>query len=109
MRLHTHNSISAAFVARFPEAGKLESVSAASAQGQLETVQAAGFRPFSAVSGALKIVKASNHFFVAGSLVQGGDLVEVEENVAKRLIANGQAVAATDEDIAESQKPAKAK
>jgi 2-phospho-L-lactate transferase/gluconeogenesis factor (CofD/UPF0052 family) len=108
-KLTTAADISAAFAARYPISNTLSALSAASDQGRLDTVQAASFRPFATVSGALKIVKATNHFFVAGSLIQGGELVEVEESVANRLEANGQAVPATDEEIAEAQKPAKAK
>jgi hypothetical protein len=109
-KLITQAALAAKFAARYPNSGVLDSVSASA--GRAESIEAAGVRPFAAV-GKLVVIKATEHFYVAGELVPAStpedvSLVEVSERDAASIIADRRAVLATDEDIAAANKPAKA-
>jgi hypothetical protein len=104
-KLITDASLAAKFASRYPSSGVLDSVSASA--GKVASVEAAGVRPFAAV-GKLVVIKAVEHFFVAGEVISAGDLVEVSERDAANIVASGRAVEATADDISAADKPAKA-
>ena len=107
MKLLSAAALKAGYDARFPSTGVLGSVEAGADKGNLGSVEAAGLRPFASMQGSLKIIKAIEHFFVAGVVVPVGDLVEVAEEDAKRIIDAGRALFATDEEIAAAKKASK--
>ncbi len=76
--------------------------------GRLASVEAQAMKGLSSMT-TTRWVKATEHFFVKGEIVCSGDLVEVTEDDAKRLIRDDQAVAVTDEDLASAQKSSKGK
>jgi hypothetical protein len=105
---HTAQSIAERFAARYPQAGLVASIEAGA--GKAEKLEAAAsVKGFADVSGKLQWVKAvDGHFLHAGELIKEGDYVQLQANVAKRLINNGQAEAATDADVAAAQADADA-
>ncbi|HZL20536.1 MAG TPA: hypothetical protein VFG23_22585 [Polyangia bacterium] len=106
-KLITLATLSAGYEARYPSSGVLESVSAAAGKGngKLAAVEAAAFRPFAAVGGT-KVIKATEHFKVAGQVITAGNLVEVSERDAARIIGYGRAVEATPAEIAAAKEDA---
>jgi hypothetical protein len=103
-------AIVTSFAGRYPNPGgsnTLESLEASGAKKPAEpalTLEAAATRGFASFGGKLLWVKAESHFGVAGETVIAGELVQLPEVDAKRLIANGQATFATDADVAAAQK-----
>ena len=102
-------AIAAGFAARYPShSGTLESLEAGAAKGKLPSVEAGAVKGFSAVSGKLQWVRAKEHFYVSGEIVQSGDFVQVQERDARTLINSHQAEEATQEAVdAAAQKSSK--
>ncbi len=110
MRILSIALLAAGYEARYPnlpQPGTVESILAGAA-GTVESIQAGAVRGFSS-AGQLQWVKADMHFCVAGEPVYEGDFVQVGETDAKDLERSGRASFATDEEVAEAQKPAKGK
>ncbi len=105
MKLTTIASLNASYNARYPATGVLDSVSASGDTGKLPHVEAAAFRPFAAVGGT-KVIRAIEHFKVAGQVITAGNLVEVSEADAVRIIGFGRAEYATPEEIASAKEDA---
>lgn len=97
MRILSAALVAAAFESRHPNADVIDSIEAGT--GKVEKVEAAAIRTSALPAGKLQYVKATSHFFIAGELVTEGDYVQVQKDVATRLIRNDQAVAATDEEV----------
>lgn len=103
-RLITAAALALGFQARYPgqaKAGTISSISAS--EGRIESVAAAGIRPFTSPNGKLITLKATEHFMVSGQTIKAGELVEVSERDARQIIALGRAEEATPEEIAEAQ------
>ena len=101
--LHTA-AILASFPARFP--AQPGTVNDLAASGVATDLQAAGVKDYSTL-GELKYVRANEHFFAQGSLIQADDIVQLPKDEAKRLLDSGRAVEATDEEVAAAKAPAK--
>ena len=81
MKVHSAASVSAAFAARNPGSA-----------GELPSIEAQAMKGLSSLT-STKWVKATENFYVSGEPVLVGDLVEVQEADANRLIRGNQAVA----------------
>jgi hypothetical protein len=92
-RVLTAASIAAAFAARYPRAGVIDSVNAS--EGKLPSVDAQAVRGFATVTGKLLWVQALDHFYEAGELIKAGDFVEMRELDANSVISRGLAKAST--------------
>ena len=102
-------ALAASASARFPSAqpGTLESLSASAQQpGELTDLQAMGVKGLGGYKGKSLYVKASIHFLYAGELVQQGEIVEMPEDDAKRLVRFERATLATDDEVGAAQKAA---
>ena len=72
----------------------------ASQPGTVDTLEAMAVKGFAATQTTLQWIKAQSHFFISrGDMVAAGDYAEVQSDVAERLIANGQAVEASKEEV----------
>lgn len=107
MRVLTFAETADRLTRRYPQAGQPESGVIPSISGaQAERIEAAAVRSFNQPTAKLVFVKATEPFFVAaGEHVNADDYVQVQEPDAKRLIAAGRAVAATDDEVAQASKP----
>lgn len=93
--------IAGAFAAAHPQAGVIDSLEAGA--GKVPSVEAAAIRTTALPPGKLQYVRATSHFFVAGELVKEGDYVQVQKDIATRLIRNDQAVAVTDDEVRQAE------
>ncbi len=110
MSIRTLESLQSAFAARYPQGGQVDSISASAEGGTVASIQAAGaVRGFAAVSGPLQWVRATDHFYQGGELIQAGDFVQVQDSDARSLRRTGRAVDATDQEVADASRPTKAK
>lgn len=111
MKVLTAVALAASFADRFPNAqpGVLKSLDASAESGTVDSIQAAAVKGFASVSGKLVWVKATEHFYQSGELIQAGDFVQVEDNDARRLINVGRAEYASDEQVAAAQSAPKGK
>lgn len=97
--------LAATLNARYPNAGgHVESISASA--GKVENVEASAVRGFTAPSGSLQYVKATEAFYQEGELINVNDFVQVSEVDARNLERMGRATFATDAEVAEAQKAA---
>jgi hypothetical protein len=109
MRVITAAAIAAAYSARYPNAGAGVVDSIEAGAGKAKNIDAAAVKGFAEVSGKLQWVKAVNgHFLHAGETIREGDYVQLQANVAQRLIANNQAEPATDAEVQAAQDEADA-
>lgn len=98
-KILTAAAIAASYEARHPaQAGIIENLAASG--DTVAGLQAAAVRPYAVPTGKLVYVKALEHFYVAGELVQIGDYVQVSEKESRGLVNIGRAEIATDEDVA---------
>lgn len=110
MKLTTAAQIDSAFRARFPQSGKeVVSLNASAEPTTINSIQAAGVQGWAPLAGKVKTIKALIHFKVRGQDVFEGNLAEVPETDFLQLKHAGRAVEATEAEIAEANKPAKAK
>ena len=108
-RFITAAALTTSFNKRNPAPTQPAVIADLQASGTVDKLEAQAVRGYSQVSGKLQYVKASEHFFVAGELIQAGDYVEVTEDDAKRLRNAGRAEYATTEEVGAAQKAAKGK
>lgn len=110
----------AALAAGVPRSGTLDALSASTEPfhdyvadhkdetvQKIDSLQAMAVRGFASVSGNLKWVKATQHFYVAFEPITAGDLLQIPEKDAAGLVRDGKAVYATDDEIAAAQKATK--
>jgi hypothetical protein len=104
-KLLTLAASAAAFGARYPNAGVIDSAPVALQASEDATidVQAAAFRGYTTGDKTV-YVKAQTHFFVAGDVVSKGDVIEVTESEARYLKSCNKAVRATDEEVGAAKK-----
>lgn len=109
---HSAQSIAERFNARYPNPGGDSAVSGVipsinAGQGKADSIEAAAVRGFAEVSGKLQWVRATNgHFLHAGETIREGDFVQLQSNVADRLVRNGQAEAVSDDEVRAAQNEA---
>lgn len=101
----TADAVQAGFAKRYPGAGGVTPSIEAGARvgGQVAAVDAAAVKTAPLPVGKLQYVRAKSHFFVAGELVQEGDYVQVQKDIATRLVRNDQAEAVTEDEVRQAE------
>lgn len=107
MRVLSAALVSAAFAARYPNhapdavGGTIESINAA--EENAGSIQAAAVVGFQSNPGKLEWVKANEHFLASGQIVHKGDYVQLKQDTAKMLVANGRAEIVTEDEVQKAQ------
>jgi hypothetical protein len=107
----TSTSLAESFSARYPNAtssGVIDAIAASAKSGQVDSIQAGSVKGFAVVSGKLQWVKAVEHFYQSGELIQIGDFVQVQIEDATRLKNAAKAEFATDAEVTAAQSVKKA-
>lgn len=107
MSFRSLTALVAAFDERYPsQSSTVGSISASGAS--VDSIAAAGYRPYSANAGKTVNVKAIDTFHMPGpTLIVPDDVIEVSEKEANNLKALGRVREATDAEVAAAQKKAK--
>lgn len=105
--LITAAALAASINARHPnlsQEGVLKSLSASGDdEKQIDSLQAAGVRAFTEVTGNLVYVKAIDNFLLGGETITTGTIVQVREEVSRELLRMNRVAAVSAAEVAEAQ------